>query len=200
MKIIDTCEMLPLNSFIMCAVDNDLSVLNAKTEEDAQEAWGKIKEQYANLSGGDESYGGVARMLESILKLSSKIYCFEVLSELIATYNSEILHLKIDDIAGVKGSVIQPEDGGCYLSKKAIAIYKSWKLSLGQYEVMLVEEAKKNNGNKGDIGRGYFQDILMPLSKDMGFAIQEKDITTYQFAKLVGDLRKKAFQQQLKRK
>ena len=40
----------------------------------------------------------------------------------------------------------------------------------------------------------------MTLSKDMGFAIQEKDITTYQFAKLVGDLRKKAFQQQLKRK
>lgn len=199
-SIIDNCERLPLQDFIRCSVDRNLDVLNAKSDEEAREAWDKIKEQYAKLSGGLENYGVIADALGNILKLSSKIYCFETLSDLIKIYNFEILHLKIDEITGQKGSVIDDGDGNFIISKKGIAIYKSWKLSIDQYSAILSNELKNSNATQEAIGRGYFQDTLLSLSKEMGFAIQEKDITTYQFAKMVGEFRKKAIQLRLKSK
>lgn len=171
-----TCEKLPLEIYIDCLIDGDLSGLG--TGDDLQYVWDKIYTESLNLSE-DGTYNEAFEIMKEIDDVKAKIT--------IANAAIDYLQMSFDDeIVAVLNSfalqcTLKAEDtGGTIITKlnAVIARMKKWFPKLTRLQSDL---DKIRSGSTGKINRAFFDNWLDAMSKDFGYHVKAADITVSRF-------------------
>lgn len=189
-QTIDSCTKLPLETYIEISLDHDHTRLGlAGTEQ----AWEKIQTEYDSIAGG-VGHSAMFALLRDINYLHAKIEVITKTVEIMVNYYTsalgEILHNY-----GLRyiWEDISEEQYVAQLSR-VNSQTKTWVVQLlskrKDWEGML--DRTKNN----TLNREYFEDWLIALSKEQGYHLNAKQITTYQFAVM---LKKYTAEKQVKR-
>lgn len=197
-RLYNDCGKLPLDRFIDCLVDNDLSQLiitGTATESELQTVWDKIYVQYCQLSQ-DGSYNEVFEILKEIDDLKAKI----------TIANNSIKHLQLSfdqDLVNVLNSLalrctVKDGDKGEVLINKlnaVVARIKKWfpRLSKAEKDLNVLRET-----NTGKIDRAYFDDVLEAMSEHKGYQIEASKITVSRFCRSLVKMNEQAQKENLK--
>lgn len=192
------CSKLPLDRFIDCLVDNDLSQLiisGTPTPEQLQETWDKIYLEYCQLSQNG-TYNETLELYREIYDLRAKISIVNnTIQYLQISYDRELV-LILNKLA--LGCTVTEEDKGEVLIDKlngVIARMKKWFPKLKQREKELEELRKENTGK---VDRSYFDNWLDAISIDFGFMIESSRITVSRFCRAIAKLNKQDNAAQIK--
>lgn len=176
---IDKCENLILETFIQIMCDGDHSRLG---EGDTADAWGKIRQEYEELTGGS-GYKETIMLIRDIAFTDAKINIVQTTVDAMSKYYlpgfGEVLK-KYGISYNWEGL-----DDETYFAQlnKVLNQTKTWVVQLAALKRELDALNKKAEGKP--IDRTYFEDWLIMLSKEQGYAIKSTETSTYQFALLI---------------
>lgn len=193
-----TIDQLPLDRFISCICDSDLSHLiisGTATQDELEHTWGRIYEQYIDaIQDKEQMY---------ILKVSGQINAMELDLKIIQLcvrrleqqYSEEIVK-ELRKVLPTVGSFNQ-DDIEQYRKSLSLAITRSKALIL-QIETKKGELAKLMPKHPGDrVDRKYFDTVLVKLSKHMQFRVDRSKISVSEFTQMIVDMREAAQQLEL---
>jgi hypothetical protein len=181
-KYYTSCEDLPLNLYITCQVDNDLSALvieGAPSEEELKSAWENITEEYYDLAGESldtytlglyfevQAMNVKIEVIEQCLSVLKKYYC----PDLVEILKQHGYPLKEDETNDQYISALEK-------------IQKRSKVLLIQLQDKFSHLEKiKSSKKKGDkITRKYYGKLLAHLSKFFQFQISSTKVTVSEYA------------------
>lgn len=176
---------LPLNRYIDCVVDGNLAALIIKgmpAEEDLQQAWFGIQQQYADVIG-DAEHKFYISLLSEVSHLSALYAAIQNGLNILEKIWFPPLVLQINKALG-SNFKFDHEDPISYISdiRKATSRSKGIKLKL---DLKLAHFESIRNRHEGKIEkptREYFQSILITLSDFSKYPIESTRITTFEFA------------------
>lgn len=187
-----SCSQLPLDIFIDCLIDGNLNRLVIIGQTDGPRlalAWGNIYYEYIDQSQSPESQY-IYKLQTDVTLLNDEIQnvetCLLYLSpEFIDLCNGR--HDELIDLLKYYGYK-QTIDITTDYSKVLIGIQnqlapKKMRRDTKQKELNDYIEAK----SKDKINRGYFDNILIKLSRFQGYHVRAKDITVSEFNILLKD-------------
>lgn len=183
---------MPLDIFIDCLLDGDLSGIGTGSEVD--EVWDKIYLQHLEQSQA-AGYNDAFELMKEINDYRAKI----------TIANNCISHLQMQydaDIVGVLnlfalGCRVGPEDAGDELIKKlngVVARMKKWFPMMKKAQADL-DLLRKKDGAKVD--RKYFDEALEAISNEKGYNVEASKITVSRFNTAVNKITEKALKQQM---
>lgn len=187
------CFKLPLDVFMDCLLDNDLSGLGPESEE-RDEIWDKIYIQHLEQSQST-GYNEAFELMKEINDYRAKI----------TIANNCISHLQMQYDAEIVGVLnlfalqcrIEPEDIGDVLIKKlngVVAKMKKWFPMMKKAQADL-DALRKKDGAKVD--RKYFDEALEAISNEKGYNVEASRITVSRFNAAVNKITEKALKQQV---
>ncbi len=192
------CAKLPLDRFIDCLLDNELSQLiisGTPTQEQLQEAWDKIYVQYCQLSQ-DGSYNEVFEIMKEINDLRSKITIVKnVIDHLQLSFDKELVDIL--NVFALRCNIVESDKGEMLVNKlnMVVARMKKWFPRLSMREKELDELRNKNIGK---IDRSYFDDILEAMSENKGYQVEASKITVSRFCRSLVKMNDHAQKENLK--
>lgn len=174
-NIYHSCRSTPLSVFIECLVFERYHVLikyGFASKTKIVEAWETLLMEYYELSGDE--------VLKLLVDLSKNI---GILQGKILSYKLSIYVLRYKDSPECAGILRR---GGFDVSdldkvEKGLKSYEfELKSRIKEYENLL----KSNDGKK--VSEGYFDEMLVELSKFMGYRIDPENTTVLEFIKIRG--------------
>lgn len=198
LQVFNDCAKLPLDRFIDCLIDNDLSQLiisGTATQEQLQQAWDKIYVQYCELSQSG-SYNEVFEIMKEINDLRAKItIANNTIAFLQLNYDKDLVDLL--NTFALRCDVKEDDKGEVLIDKlnMVIARMKKWFPRLSMREKELEELRKQNTGK---IDRVYFDDCLEVMSEAKGYQIEASKITVSRFCRSLTKMNKEAQKENLK--
>lgn len=188
------CDTLPLDRYIVCIVDKDLSalinapdtVLQGETPKDytleLKKVWLAIQAEYLSLSQSTMDVDMITTSLE-IDAIGVKIELLGHVLELSQQYFSP-LFVEIFKSYGVYVE-LDPSDQIQYL-KNLNRISSKSKIFIVQYNDKLAQLKKMQSGKPDTkIDRMYFNTSISVLSKFMGYEIKESDTTVSKYISIM---------------
>lgn len=184
-KYYSSCEDLPLNLYIRCQVDNDLTalVIEGNPEEaELLDAWGKITEEYYERADEALDTHSVGLYME-VQSLTIKI---EVIQESISVLKKYYCPELIDILKGHGFEIKGDETSEEYISRleKVSKRSKSLLLTL-QDKFSQLERLKKSKKEGDKITRKYYGKLLAYLSKFVEYRIDKNVTTVNEFADIL---------------
>lgn len=180
------CKDLPMARFIDVLVDgrHDALVISGTPDKaDLLAAWRDIYSEYAQLVQNKDSEAAF-KLVKRIAVLRLRIERVEILLAALEARYSTVLadHLRSCDL----NFPFNPADAVAYESdlRKAGSTIKRWYVDLKLMEGEL-ESGKKTSGRPATIDRRYFDDMLLALSKFMGYRVSAGAITVSEYAGMV---------------
>lgn len=197
-QLYNDCSKLPLDRFIDCLIDNDLSQLiisGTASQDELQETWDKIYVQYCQLSQ-DGTYNEVFQVMKEINDLRAKITIADnIIKHLQINYDKELVDIL--NVFALRCTITEADTKEALIAKLNIVIarIKKWFPRLHQKEKEL-EELRKKNTDK--IDRTYFDDVLEAMSEVKGFQIEASKITVSRFCRSLVKMNEQAQKDTLK--
>lgn len=186
-----SCDKLPLDIFIDCLIDGDLSGLGPG---DQTATWDKIYIEYCQLSQ-DGSYNEVFEIMKEINDLRAKItIANNCITFLQMGYDAEVVGVL--NLFALRCN-IGPDDRGMVLINKLntiVARIKKWFPMLAKAEKDLETIRAKSEG--ATITRSYFDDVLELMSDIKGRNIEASSITVSRFCRVLVKLNKDALKKE----
>jgi hypothetical protein len=182
---------LPLEIFIDCLIDNDLSGLGTGSE--LQDIWNKIYTQSLELSQ-DGSYNEAFEIMKEIDDVRAKIT--------IANAAIDYLQMSFDDeIVAVLNSFalqcnLKAEDTGSTIISKLNAVIARMKKWFPKLTRLQADLDKLRSSSVGKINRGYFDNWLDAMSQEFGYHVKATDITVSRFYRNVAKINAAAIKKQ----
>lgn len=192
MELYLTCSQLPLNIFIECLIDGNLTKLVIKGRADGDKlaiAWGTIYYEYISLNQSPES--------EYIHKLQTDI---SLLNDEIQNVETCLIYLSPEYINLCKGRHIEIIDLLKYYGyRQTIDINSDYSKVLIGIQNQLAPKKMRRDGKvkeldeyikakaKDTITRSYFDNILIKLSRFQGYHVRAKDVTVTEYIMLLKD-------------
>jgi hypothetical protein len=180
---------LPLARFIDCAVDNNLRALiieGIPEEVELIEAWNEISQDYTDALGSVDQDRRI-KLYKEITRLQLKVATVEQFIPILkntyvkkfADYVNAALFTKFSF------DIKNPEQYDKEL-EKCLKRVKGIRIDIKSEEAILksIEERKKGS-QEPKYTREYFGSILINLSDQAGFDIDEEKISTYKFCERV---------------
>lgn len=173
---------LPLRLFIICLVDNDLSVLiisGTPDDDKLKEAWANIYDEFVN-SMGDSENKMYLQLLKEITRLDNKLKIVELIVKVLSTpYRDESANDLIDllnKICNTKFKFNDPSElQRCINRSRSFKIQLDLKLS--QFKEM---QKKMEAGGSHKPTKEYFLSLLITLSDHVKYEVTDK-ITVFDF-------------------
>lgn len=198
-KLFLTCDKLPLDIYIDCLIDNDLTGLiidGWASPEKLEEVWNKIYIQSLELSQSP-SFNEAFTLNKKIEDLRAKIHIADISIKFLQLgYDKEIVDV-INSLAIICD--ITEADEGLSLIKKlnyVIAQIKPWFPELKQKEKELAALRAKNTEGKTD--RAYFDGWLDIMSEEKGYQVEATKITVSRFYRSLIKISEKAMIETIK--
>lgn len=195
-----SCDKLPLDIYIDCLLDNDLSGLIISgnvTPEELTMAWDKIYAQACEISSSKDS-STVFSLVKEINDLKAKInLTYNILTHLQMSFDEDLVAI-LNSFALM--CTITAEDSGEVLDNKlntVIAYMKKW---FPRLELKEIELEKIRSESKGTTDRGWFDDWLDAIGEAKGYNVQASQITVTRFYRNVTTLSEQAKIQSIKAK
>jgi len=188
-----TISDLPLDRFVTCVCDGDLSALiitGAPTEIELQAAWETIYEQYIDaLKDKDQMY--ILKLTKQINALEFDIKLIQLCIKRLSVEHSPEVLSQLKKVISVPGK-FNPEDAEQYAKDLSVAITRSKSLILDieNKKGELSRITPKNASEKMD--RGSFDGLIVKISKYMHFRVDKKQTTVSEFVQMVVDMRETA--------
>lgn len=181
---------LPLRKYIDCTVDNNLYALvisGKPTDEQLQEAWLTINEEYADAIGDSERSLIIKlhkEIAEISITLSQCALIIEILSIVVSKQDPRILKYQKDLNNMLNQRFTYEVENRAKEMQTATRLLKGFKLKLALKEEQLRGFTSKDTGDKKAITREYFQSALISLSDFAKYQIPDT-ITTYEFCERI---------------
>lgn len=177
-NLYQACNECPLDVFIDCLVDGKLERLvksGKASQKELVEAWEKIFIEYCDLSG-ESNIKRLIYLSKNIGYLRSRIIAIQLCVYVLSTKKSDSC---IDQLKNMGFNMNFSDESMLEDLKKVIAASKSHELELTikstEYEKMV------NQGEKAKIKSSYFDNLLIDLSRFMGYRIKKNELTVNEF-------------------
>lgn len=174
---------LPLNKFIECLVDSNLSALTISgfpTPTQLHAAWSDIQQEYADAIGSSETKIYMKKWAE-LVRAQVKLACIEDMIELLHSvyYEPFAQRLDVELRVMLKLDYTQPED---YFKKLKSAHTRSrgLKIALDMMQIQFAAMQEKFKGTGKLPTREYFYSYLYTLSDYAKYEIKDT-ITVFEF-------------------
>lgn len=192
LKLYRSIDNLPLERFITCICDKDLSALvisgNA-TKEELVSAWNDIYDQYVIAVNDKEQ--------QYILRLTKEINCLEFDHKLIGLCVTRLEIEHSDDVLQILKKLVptnlkfNPADIEQYKKDLSLIISKSKRM------IIEIENKRGELGRlapeKGQgVNRSEFDKMIVRASKYMQYKIDKKVTTVSEFVQIIDEMRKEA--------
>ncbi len=169
---------LKLSGFIDCAVDGNYAAL------DSPEDWADIQHEWAAIVGDLES-AYLIRLIQEIILIDSKMVKAATLFSIFEKIQDARL---LDEIAMLGVPIL--EDAKDKVEKFLMycdGYYKQWGVLLDQKKSELELMQKKEGG--APINRLYFDQLIIEVSKHVGYQVQEDVISAQKFALMLKQIK-----------
>lgn len=178
---------LPLNRFIDCIVDNNLSALiisGFPSQLELQIAWEEIKMEYSDAMGDLESRV-YHQLFKEVHGLTITLEQVQLLTDTLDKVYYEPLAKKLNGLLHTNFK-FNPKEPEAYrkMLRSCINRSKAFKIDLDLKTIKLKGMAEKKEQGKGSYSRQYFQSFLITLSDHAKFPIQES-VTVYEFCERI---------------
>lgn len=183
----DSCQTISLEDLIVCMVELDLSPLGEGTQEARQEAYNKIRTQFAILTD-ERGYLDMWKLYADLKYLKAKIHviemCLEHMGTVYLTQFGELLaeyNFKYEWIYGTSE-----------YNQQLQAVDTSYKQFIVERDLKQIRWDKMEaDSHKSPPTREYFETELLTLSEDKGYHMKTTDVTAYQFTVMQKAYKKK---------
>lgn len=167
---------LPLNKFIDCIVDGNLSALiisGFPGEEELTEAWDAILSEYSELVGTQE-YRMYVELFREVSLLKITLDQVTIATNILKTVYHPFFETEVNKLLRVKINFNVPDEQREIECKKCLNRSKALKIKLDLKNLQFEAIQKKNNAKVGEkIDRKYFTSILITLSDHAKYRIEE---------------------------
>lgn len=192
LKLYRSIDTLPLERFITCICDKDLTALvisgNA-TGEELVSAWNDIYDQYVIAVNDKEQ--------QYILRLTKEINCLEFDYKLIGLCVTRLEIEHSEEVLGILKKLVptnlkfNPADIEQYKKDLSLIISKSKRM------IVEIENKRGELGRlapeKGErVNRSEFDKMIVRASKYMQYKIDKKATTVSEFVQIIDEMRKEA--------
>jgi len=172
------CNECPLDVFIDCLVNNKLERLiksGEASQKELAEAWEKLFIEYCDLSG-DKNIKHLIHLSKNIGYLQCRILAARLCVYVLSNRKSDVCieQLKLMGFNGNFNEASIADD-----LKSVIATVKSFEIDLQRKA--LEYEKLVNEGGKSKLESGYFDNMLVDLSKFMGYRLKKNELTVNEF-------------------
>lgn len=168
---------LPLNKFIDCIVDNNLSSLTISgypTQEQLITAWDNILAEYSELIGTDE-YRMYVQLYKEVNIIKITLNQITIAINILRVVRDNYFVIELNKLLGTDckfnwndQASYQAECTKCMNRSAALKI----KLDLKNMQFEAIEK-KNSSGTGGKLERQYFTSILITLSDHVKYRIEE---------------------------
>lgn len=184
LKLFLTIHDLPLHKFIEAIVDGNLYSLiiaGQPTQEQLQEAWANILQQYTEASGNAE-YKMYVFNIKQIALLTIKLNCIQWLVNVLRTDYHEPMCKELNTLSNTQ-FVFNPSNQENYQLNlnRCLNRSKSLKIRIDMLAHQKLAFEQKNDTASGKPTKEYYQSILITLSDFAKYPIHESSITVWEF-------------------
>lgn len=185
-------DTLPLDRFITCVCDQDLSVLvisGTPTPNELLSAWNDIYDEYVAAVNDKEQ--------QHILRLTKEINCLEFDFKLIGLCVTRLEIEHSDEVLGILKKLIptnlkfNPADLEQYKKDLSLVISKSKRMII-EIENKRGELGKLAPEKGSRVTRSEFDKVIVRASKFMAYKVDKKTTTVSEFVRIVDEMRKEA--------
>lgn len=193
-----TCSQLPMDKFITCFVDKDLSVLiisGTPTEKELQQSWFNIQEEYGELIKNEE-LNHTNDIIKEIAVLQNKIFRISLCAEALQyVYCHDLVEELREQHIPFEFNPDMPEE---YLNdiRKTVDRTRGLNLKLKLKQQELEDWYAQHASHKEEVSREQFDAVLATLTEFNGFLVDESKITVAMYARLFNHYRAKMIAQQ----
>jgi hypothetical protein len=172
------CNECPLDVFIDCLINHKLERLiksGEASQKELSEAWEKLFIEYCDLSG-DKNMKHLIHLSKNIGYLQCRILAAQLCVYVLSNRKSDacVEQLKLMGFNGNFNEASIADD-----LKSVIATVKSFEIDLQRKA--LEYEKIVNEGGKAKLESSYFDNMLVDLSKFMGFRLKKNELTVNEF-------------------
>ena len=178
-KLLQNIDVVPLETFINCIVDNDytgLLVQGHATDEQLHTAFTELYDQYIEAIGGKELVRHIADV-KRIAIIQAKVQRAEALIEIIQQYPTRGLFEQLFTF----GYPLPKEEYSYFGINKVLRIFVAkYKRDKTEADRLIFEYESSQGGKRGTekgYSREYFYDSIVEMSTAFKFQIQLKDLT-----------------------
>lgn len=183
-NLYQACNECPLDVFFDCLVDGKLERLvkfGKATQKELAEAWEKIWFEYCDLTGNPE-YRNMLTLIRDVSYLENKMLTIRLcLQKIIHTPDEKCISIL------VKYGYRQKFD-----HSDPVKFYQDIQMVINQsktIEIEILQKRKEIEKQKevkhGKITAGYFDQMLLTMSKYMGYRLDRKILTVSEYALIV---------------
>lgn len=186
--LINSIYKCPLPVFIECAADGNLQGLvisGEASEADIKECWNDIVHQFVDTIG---AIGNQRRkqMIKQLVKARTSLFLINESVKILDRYYVKYFADKLNYLLTVryKWDPVNKEEYDKDL-KSCLTRSKQYKMEAALLEMQLDAMDKSEKKEEFSLSRKFFDDALISLSDSAGYALNEENLSAYQFAERI---------------
>lgn len=185
-RIYDKCEICPLSVYIDVVCNDNLQALviyGKPDKEDLLAAKSALNFEFAELSGNSE-ISSIVNIVRQMYQIQSQMLGFDIAIKLVSAgkvdETEDWLKLHIPNY-----SKPNDEESISKLIKKMVGLYKAKEIQLNELKKRY-DAISSKGGDK--IKPEYYTELLITISKNIGFHLKREELTLSEFAIYLKDL------------